>query len=284
MIFPIRDDVIARSQPVATYTLLALNTAMMIFVSLASPERQQVVALRYGFIPARLSQLTNPRPLAVDFDVEVHNAQFPQGAVVRHRVELQPERTQILATLITAMFLHGGWWHLLGNMWFLWLFGDNVEDRLGHAKFLVLYLAGGVLASLCHAWWQPPGGGMTPVIGASGAVAAVLGAYAITWPNAKIHTFVVLIIFVTIFELPAMVVLGVWFVTQLLEASTAAHPGVAWWAHVGGFVAGMALMRLMTIGAPPPQPHGDHFKEQWEARHRRHSLPQRSQWASERRE
>ena len=146
-------------------------------------------------------------------------------------VNLPPDRGAIYASLITAMFLHGGWIHLLGNMWFLWIFGDSVEDRLGHFGFAVLYLVGGVLASLCH-WFMQPASTL-PLIGASGAVAAVLGAYTITWPFARVHSLVFLLIFFTVIELPALVVLGFWFIEQLLAARAVeqrmATEGVAWW-------------------------------------------------------
>ena len=153
---------------------------------------------------------------------------FPQQVMP---VVLKPDRGQIYLTLLTAMFLHGGWFHLIGNMWFLWIFGDNVEDRLGHFGFAVLYLVGGILASLCHWFMQPDS--TLPVIGASGAVAAVLGAYTITWPFARVHSLVFLVIFFTVVELPALVVLGFWFIEQLVAAlaikNRLATEGVAWW-------------------------------------------------------
>jgi membrane associated rhomboid family serine protease len=155
------------------------------------------------------------------------------------------------------MFLHGGWMHLLSNMWFLWLFGNNVEDRLGHVVYLVFYLLGGLAALFCH-WLTDPASAV-PVIGASGAVAAVLGAYAITFPFARIRTLVFLLVFVTIVDLPALLVLGVWFLGQLLEARASLNlevdGGVAFMAHVGGFVAGLILMPLLG-GTRPPEDEG----------------------------
>ena len=134
-------------------------------------------------------------------------------------------------------------------MWFLWLFGDNVEDRLGPLLYLVLYLLGGVVASISH--WVVDPESTLPVIGASGAVAAVLGAYAITWPWARVRTLVFLVIFVTIIDVPALFVLGAWFVRQLVAGHQSLYHagtgGVAWWAHVGGFVAGMVLMPLFSL-------------------------------------
>ncbi len=271
MIFPFRDDVPSQRTPVVTYAIIGLNAAFFLWTLPMGSENRQLLALHYGFVPARLAQLTDPRPIKVNLQLLSERPHLRVQEVAPQQVELQPEPVQILATLLTAMFLHAGWLHLLGNMWFLWIFGDNVEDRLGHVAFAFLYLGGGVVASLCHGWMTTDP--LVPVIGASGAVAAILGAYAITWPTARIHSIVVLVIFVTIFELPALVVLGFWFVTQLLEARNALNQGVdggvAWWAHVGGFLFGLLLMKILTIGSTPPAAHGDHFKEQWMERHGR---------------
>jgi membrane associated rhomboid family serine protease len=172
------------------------------------------------------------------------NVQF----VVKEEVRLEPRVPEILATLLTSLFLHGGLLHVLGNLWFLWIFGDNVEDRLGHGKFLAFYMLGGVAANLCH-WWNDPAS-TVPVIGASGAVGAILGAYAITFPLARIRSFLVLFVFIVQVELPALIVLGVWFLAQLLsarqEAAFNVSGGVALWAHIGGFLYGVALMPLLA--------------------------------------
>jgi membrane associated rhomboid family serine protease len=153
----------------------------------------------------------------------------------------------------TSMFLHGGWLHLLGNVWFLFIFGDNVEGRLGHGTFLLFYLACGVAASAAQYALSPRSD--LPMIGASGAVAGVLGAYAVCWPRARILTLVPVFVLVTFIELPALFVLGFWFVVQLLAGALAigvpfAHGGVAYWAHVGGFVAGALLVRLLPRRRP----------------------------------
>ena len=168
-------------------------------------------------------------------------------------MHLTAEPGEVYLTFLTTMFLHGGWGHLLMNMWMLWIFGNNIEDRLGHLMYIVFYLLGGVLATLV--FWASDPEGFMPVIGASGAVAAVLGAYAVTFPTAKVRTFVFLIMF-TIIDLPALVVLGLWFALQLVSGligmwGVALEP-VAFWSHIGGFVAGMILMPLFTLGASPP--------------------------------
>ena len=151
------------------------------------------------------------------------------------------------------MFLHGGWGHLLMNMWMLWVFGNNIEDRLGHFAYLVFYILGGVLATL--AFWASDPGSLMPVIGASGAVAAVLGGYAITFPTAKVRTLVFFLL-ILIVDIPALILLGIWFALQVVSGlmglwGVVMEP-VAFWAHIGGFLAGMILMPLFTLGGSPP--------------------------------
>jgi membrane associated rhomboid family serine protease len=152
-----------------------------------------------------------------------------------------------LMTIFTSMFMHAGWAHIAGNMLYLWIFGDNVEDRLGHGRYLVFYLAGGVVASLTHLatnW-----GSDLPTVGASGAIAAVLGAYLVFFPASRIATFIPLGYFSRLTVVPAVVVLGLWFVLQLFDGVLALGGadvgGVAFWAHVGGFVAGMVMAKLL---------------------------------------
>ncbi len=151
------------------------------------------------------------------------------------------------APFFTSMFLHGGWLHLILNMWFLWIFGDNVEDTLGPVRYLLFYFLCGLGAALTLFILQPES--PLPVLGASGAIAGVLGAYAVLFPGARIVTLVPIFFFIQIIELPAVVILGYWFVLQILsgalEAASPMRGGVAWWAHIGGFVAGMILILLM---------------------------------------
>jgi membrane associated rhomboid family serine protease len=144
-----------------------------------------------------------------------------------------------------AMFMHGGWFHLLSNMLYLWIFGDNVEDRMGHLKYLVFYLLAGYIATLAHVFYAPQSN--APLIGASGAIAGVLGAYLILFPRAKVLTLIFIFIFIQIIPVPAVIFLGLWFILQLLQGAAAAGaPGVAFWAHIGGFVAGMLLVKLFA--------------------------------------
>jgi membrane associated rhomboid family serine protease len=140
---------------------------------------------------------------------------------------------------LTSMFLHGGWMHLLGNMLFLWIFGDNMEDVLGHVRFLLFYLAGGVMAALGQVAFEPAS--PVPMVGASGAIAAVLGGYLLMFPRAQVDVLLIIVIFFRIFVIPAWIVLGVWVAFQVFGGFSSAQDGVAYWAHLGGFVAGMAL-------------------------------------------
>ena len=149
------------------------------------------------------------------------------------------------ATLLTSMFLHGGWFHLIGNMLFLWIFGNNVEDALGHFRYLFLYLASGIVAALAQAASGPAS--HVPMIGASGAIAGVLGAYLLLFPRANIHVFVWIVIFFRIINVPASILLGLWFAMQLVSGLERGHgtPGVAFWAHIGGFITGMILVTAL---------------------------------------
>jgi len=153
-----------------------------------------------------------------------------------------------IVRLTTAMFLHGGWFHVLSNMLYLWIFGDNVEDRMGHFKYLVFYLLTGYIATIAHVLYAPLS--KAPLIGASGAIAGVLGAYLILFPRARVLTLIFIFIFIQIVPVPAVIFLGIWFALQILSGTAAlsaqAAQGVAFWAHVGGFVAGMLLVKLFA--------------------------------------
>jgi hypothetical protein len=149
-------------------------------------------------------------------------------------------------TVLTSMFLHGGWLHLVGNMWYLWIFGDNIEDRLGHARFLVFYLLAGVVAAMLHYAFNPAS--RLPTVGASGAIAGVLGAYVVAFPRARIITLVPFFPFFQVLALPAILVLGLWFVMQFFSGALSlgyGGGGVAWWAHIGGFAFGAVAMGLL---------------------------------------
>lgn len=254
--FPLHDNNPTNRTPYCVVGLIVVNVLSFLWLSRQDPVDQQLAVIRYGFVPARVAQLTNPR-LAVEVPLQEDPRVINVNLGPQQKVRLAADSGEILASTVTMMFLHGGWMHLIGNMWFLWLFGNNIEDRLGHVVFSLFYWLGGLMALICQ-WWIDPGSTM-PVIGASGAVAAVLGAYAVTYPWARVRTLVFLLVFVTVVELPALVVLGLWFVMQVFEGLGAMRmqglpngENVAFWAHIGGFVVGALLMPLLAFGAAPP--------------------------------
>ena len=218
MIFalPLYDDNPIRETPVVTYGLIGMCIGAFLWELAHNPD---VVTFQYGMIPAVL---------------------FGHGELPARLAVIPP-----WATIFTSMFLHGGWFHLGGNMLFLWIFGNNVEDLLGRFRYLLLYLASGAAAALIQAAVDPISD--VPMVGASGAIAGVLGAYLVVYPWANVHCFVWIVIFFWIVTVPAWILLGLWFAMQLLSglASGPATPGVAFWAHIGGFVSGVVLMLLL---------------------------------------
>ncbi len=176
---------------------------------------------------------------------------------VEYTAFLRGEPVPVLKLLIApfvTMFLHGGWMHLIGNMWFLYLFGDNVEDAMGHIRFLVFYLVSGIAATLAHIVFHPLS--PIPVVGASGAISGVVGAYLVMFPTARVLTLVPIFFFIVdIVVLPALIFIGLWFLFQfwsgLLSLAVPHMGGVAWWAHIGGFLAGLVLAPLMRERRKP---------------------------------
>jgi membrane associated rhomboid family serine protease len=210
---PLYDDNPIRRTPIVTYFLIGMCIGAFFWQF----GQNEDVARAYGMIPAVLFHY------------------LPAG--------IQP--IPAWTTLFTSMFLHGGWLHLGGNMLFLWIFGNNVEDLLGRGRFLLLYLASGVAAALAQALADKMG--QVPMVGASGAIAGVLGAYLVTYPRANVHVFLWIVIFFWIVTVPAWILLGFWFVMQLFSGlgTEQGEPGVAFWAHVGGFIAGILLYLLL---------------------------------------
>jgi rhomboid family protein len=218
-LIPLRDDNPTRSRPVVTILLIVLCALVFLWQLSLSPNGQQQAAYLFGMIPAVLFG-----------NAELEGQWIPAGA-----------------TLVTSMFLHGGWLHLLGNMLYLWIFGDNIEDRLGRVRFVLFYLLCGVVAALGQGIADPRS--EVPMIGASGAISGVLGAYIVLYPKAKVLVLVPLVVYITTLRVPAIVVLGLWFAGQLLSSLVAAPGsggGVAFAAHVGGFVAGLMTIRLFV--------------------------------------
>jgi membrane associated rhomboid family serine protease len=216
--FPIQDSVPSRSVPVVTRALILINVVVFFFE--LSLSRESIIQLFYlfGVVPARF---TDPEWAA--------SIGFPIGSYL---------------SLLTHQFLHGGWLHIVANMWTLWIFGDNVEDRMGPLRFIIFYLVCGVLAALTQVLVTPDA--TIPSVGASGAIAGVLGAYLLFFPTARLIVLIPILFFPFFFELPAVIFLVFWFFIQLFSgtamlASPQQVGGIAFWAHIGGFIAGMLL-------------------------------------------
>ncbi len=215
--FPLRDTIPSKRFPLINFILIGLNV-WAFFIELSFGHAVQGFIQTYGFIPAHLAH-----PAAYGIS--------PTFAVL---------------TIFTAMFLHGGWIHIIGNMWFLWIFGDNVEDAMGHGRYLIFYLLSGLAAALAQYAVNPMS--TVPNIGASGAIAGVMAAYLLLYPRAKVVTLLIIIIFIDIVEIPAFIFILLWFALQLisgLAALPSAHMatgGVAYFAHIGGFATGLILV------------------------------------------
>jgi membrane associated rhomboid family serine protease len=227
--FPISDDNPRQQTPYITWTIIGLCVLVFLWQLSLGDEGGQIAVFEYGMIPARVFG----------------------GA------ELPPEFVSVppWTTVLTSMFMHGGVMHLALNMLFLWIFGNNVEDSMGHARYLVFYIACGIAAALAQALIDLSS--TVPMIGASGAISGVLGAYVLLHPQATVRVLLIFGVFVTVAHVPAMIVLGLWFLTQIASAALtqSAGGGVAFWAHVGGFVAGMALVPFFKRrGVPLFQP------------------------------
>ena len=213
---PFKDDNPTRTFPFITIVFIALNI-FIFFLQITSSTDARDLVYFYGAIPHFLLTFSTNQPI------------------------------NPLGTVFTSMFMHGSLLHIGTNMLFLWIFGNNIEDQLGHFKFIIFYLLCGVLAAYSHALAGPSS--MIPMIGASGAVSGVLGAYLLLFPKARVHTLIFLGFFIQVVRLPAVFVIGFWIVIQfingLVSKGAADHGGVAWFAHIGGFIAGMILIRLL---------------------------------------
>lgn len=250
MLFPLFDLNPHSRFPLVTLLLIAANVIVAGGTFMLPEKRQTEVAIEYGFVPARLTHAGQAKEINVPIHAVNPRTRRPEQVGVE---KLSTQPVDVYRTFFTTMFLHGGWMHLIMNMWMLWVFGNNIEDRLGHFVYLLFYLLGGIVATLV--FWASDSNGLMPVIGASGAVAAVLGGYAVTFPTAKVRTLVFFLL-ILIVDIPALLLLGIWFALQMVSGvmglwGVALEP-VAFWAHVGGFVAGMILMPIFTLGASPP--------------------------------
>jgi membrane associated rhomboid family serine protease len=227
---PIRDDIPSSRFPVATVSIIALNVVVFLHELSLGPQLQDLI-LSYGVVPVRYTH------------AEIAHLFTPYEQIF---------------SFFSSMFLHGGWIHLLGNMWVLWIFGDNVEDRLGRARYVMLYLASGIAAALLHIYTNP--NSTVPTVGASGAIAGVMGAYFRFFPFARVETLIPPFFLGPTFVLPAVLFLGWWFLLQFFNGALSLRmggpgfSGVAWWAHVGGFLFGFCVCLLARRqGQSPPR-------------------------------
>jgi membrane associated rhomboid family serine protease len=229
-VLPYKDENPAELTPFVTVGIIIANTlAWLVVQGAGMPEPLAQSVCQLGLIPGEL--LRNVPP----------GTAVPLGDHLRCVLTAEPHWW----TVVTSMFMHGGWLHLIGNMWFLWVFGNNIEDSMGHARFVVFYLLCGVAAAATQILVDPTSA--VPMVGASGAISGVMGAYIVLYPRVKVHTLITLGFFLTTVTLPAYVILGYWFVLQLLFGTvgvlSGAQGGVAFWAHVGGFVTGVILIK-----------------------------------------
>jgi len=216
--FPIRDTIRSRHPAIATKFIILVNVLVFGFQLILSPESLKDLFNLFGMVPARFSD-----PAWAD------RVGYPSMTFI---------------PFLTSMFLHGGWLHIISNMWALWIFGDNVEDRMGTVRFALFYLVTGIIAGVVH--WKVNPGSTLPTIGASGAIAGVMGAYFIMYPRSTVITVFPIFFYPLFLEIPAVAYLGIWFLTQLFSgaaslANAADVGGVAWWAHLGGFISGIVL-------------------------------------------
>lgn len=227
---PLRDTIPSRRFPLVNTAIIVLNVLVFLFESALGPEQLDQFIWQWGLVPA----------------------DFWQGGGIGRWLPL-----------LTSVFMHGGWWHLISNMLALYIFGDNVEDRLGPFRYVLFYLVSGLAASAAHL--VAYAGSSIPTVGASGAIAGVLGAYLILYPHSRVLTLVPIFYFIRIVEIPASIYLGFWFISQLFNgvfALTATDVfqtgGVAWWAHIGGFVFGLAVIKL--ICPRPCRTYADEYR------------------------
>jgi membrane associated rhomboid family serine protease len=229
-VIPIRDTVPSRTAPVVTWSIIAANVLIFLYELELPPDELERLLYLFGVVPARFAHPAWAQRVGFPID-----AYWP---------------------FVTSMFLHGGWGHLVGNMWTLWIFGDNVEDRMGRWRFLVFYLVTGLVAGVTHYVVNPDS--MLPTVGASGAIAGVLGAYLLLFPHSRVVAMLPVLFWPVFFEVPAITFLLFWFLSQVFGSALGALlpedvGGVAWWAHIGGFAAGLLLHRLflLPVGLAP---------------------------------
>ena len=232
-VIPYKDENPTVLPPIVTIGIIALNVLAWTFLEGLGADRPLAAAVcNYGLIPGEVLQRVPP------------GSEFPMGPGLTCLVDPSPQYW----TVFTSMFMHGGWLHLIGNMVFLWVFGNNIEDAMGHGRFVVFYLVCGVAAAAAQVLINPAS--VAPMVGASGAISGVLGGYLLLYPRVRVHALLPLGFYMMRITLPAYVMLGYWILLQMFGGLTALAPnqrgGVAFWAHIGGFVAGLVLIRLFA--------------------------------------
>ncbi|RPI86226.1 MAG: rhomboid family intramembrane serine protease [Planctomycetaceae bacterium] len=243
--FPLRDNIPSRSAPIVNYAMIAACTVVFLMQLADQADQRDDMVEKLGMIPFRVS---HPGEMVIIREPVVEQTPFGLRKAVVER-ELAPLAFPPALTLLTCVFLHGGWLHFIGNMWFLYIFGDNVEDRLGHLGYLLMYLGCGIAASAVHLLTDR--NSMIPTIGASGAIAGVMGAYMLFYPRAQVIALIPLFVFMEVIAVPAPIFLGIWFLMQFFSGTaaitSAESGGVAWWAHIGGFAAGFGVAGLLQV-------------------------------------
>jgi membrane associated rhomboid family serine protease len=253
-VIPFRDENETVRTPVVTLAIIGINVLVwFMFQGAGLSDALLASVCNYGLIPGELTLMAEP------------GSSFPLSDTLACAVD--PGRAPL--HILTSMFLHGGWLHIIGNMWFLWLFGNNVEDSMGRGRFIVFYLLCGTVAAAAQVIAQPDSG--VPMVGASGAISGVMGAYIVLYPRVRVYTLVPIIIFFTI-ALPAWVILGYWMLLQIVGGLSGQEGGTAFWAHVGGFLAGVVLVKLFArpeyiaehrARSWRPQQYGGWRRERW---------------------
>jgi membrane associated rhomboid family serine protease len=254
-VIPYRDENETVRTPIVTFAIIAINALVwFMFQGAGFSDALLASVCNYGLIPGELTLMVEP------------GTSFPLSETLA--CEIDPGRAPL--HILTSMFLHGSWAHIIGNMWFLWLFGNNVEDSMGRLRFVAFYLLCGLAAAAAQVMAQPDSG--VPMVGASGAISGVMGAYIVLYPRVRVYTLVPLIIIFTTIALPAWVILGYWMLLQVVGGLSGQEGGVAFWAHIGGFIAGVVLVKLF---ARPeyiaehrarlwrPQQYGGWRRERW---------------------
>ncbi len=243
---PYRDENETVRTPVVTFLLIGINALVWFLVQGAGLSDALLASVcDYGLIPGELTLMAKPGTGQQMTDQLV--CLVDQGRAPEH--------------IFTSMFLHGSWMHIIGNLWFLWLFGNNVEDSMGRGRFLLFYLLCGVLAAAAQVLAQPDSD--VPMVGASGAISGVMGAYIVLYPRVRVYTLVPIFIIFTTIALPAWVMLGYWMLLQVFGGLSGQEAGVAFWAHIGGFVAGVVLVKLFAR----PEYVAEHRARHWRPQH-----------------